>query len=621
MKIKYSINKLILINCTVLMIVLFAACKKRVISDLQNVSYNNTAEVFIDDFTSDLAYGAFGGSDVKAFQVDYKETYGGTKASMRFSVPDANSPQGAYAGGAFYSKTGRNLTGYNALTFYIKASQAATIGVIGFGNDFGESKYQVSLSNVPANSNWQKIIIPIPDPSKLNSEKGMFFYSAGPENSRGYTFWIDEVKFEFISQLAHPAVAILNGNNTTVTSYLGVSNTITGLSASFNLPTGVNQPVNLSPYYFNFLSSDSTIAAVNSIGVVSTVGTGTAVISATLGSIAASGSLTVNSLGNFVHAPVPSLDSSKVISLFSDAYHNVPVDYYNGYWAPYQTTKSADFAVNGDNLLSYQDFNFVGIQFSSPTINGLSMSSLHVDIYLPNALIPGANIQVQVVDFGANGVFGGGDDVSGTTTISAPTLISQNWVSLNIPFSALAGLTTKAHLGQIIFVGTNISSFYADNIYFFTNAVIPTTPAPTPTFSASNVISIFSDAYTNVAGTDLNPNWGQSTVVTQVSIQSNSTLLYTGLNYQGIQFGSNQDVSSMQYLHLDYFTGNSTSLKVYIISPGPVEKPYVLTVPTSGWNSVDIPLSVFLPVALNNVFQMKFDGNGTIYLDNILFHK
>jgi hypothetical protein len=50
--------------------------------------------------------------------------------------------------------------------------------------------------------------------------------------------------------------------------------------------------------------------------------------------------------------------------------------------------------------------------------------------------------------------------------------------------------------------------------------------------------------------------------------------------------------------------------------------PYTLAVPTaSGWNSVDIPLSAFSPVALNNVFQLKFEGNGTIYLDNILFRK
>ncbi len=615
-----STHKLGIFLAASFMMLIFG-CKKRDFSDLQTPAYPNTGEVFIDGFTGDLAYGAFGGSDVKAFQVDYKETYGGTKAAMRFAVPDANSPLGAYAGGAFFSKSGRNLSGYNAITFYIKATQPATIGVLGFGNDFGQSKYQASLNNVPVNSNWQKIIIPIPDPSKLTAEKGMFFYSAGPENSKGYTFWIDEVQFENISELAHQSGAILNGSNSTVTSYFGVTNTISGLTANFNLPNGLNQPESLSPYYFNFKSSDSTIASVNSTGVVSTMGTGTAVITATLGGIAADGSLTVNSLGDYVPAPSPTVDPTNVISLFSDTYSNVPVDFYNGYWAPYQTTLSADFGVNGDNVLNYSNFNFVGIQFSSPTINGSSVSSLHLDIFLPSVLTTGATFQIQLVDFGADGVFGGNNDVTGTTTISAPTLQGQSWVSLNIPLISFTGLTTKGHLGQIIFVGNKISSFYADNIFFFSNASSPTTAAPNPTYPASDVVSIFSNTYTNVAGSDLNPNWGQATVVTQTPIAGNNTLLYTGLNYQGLQFGSSQNVSAFGFVHLDYFTSNSTSLKVYLISPGPVEKAYTLPVPTSGWNSVDIPLSTFSPVALDNVIQMKFDGNGNIYLDNIVFHK
>jgi hypothetical protein len=148
----------------------------------------------------------------------------------------------------------------------------------------------------------------------------------------------------------------------------------------------------------------------------------------------------------------------------------------------------------------------------------------------------------------------------------------------------------------------------------------PSEAAPTPTVNSSLVKSIFSDAYTNVAA-NLNPSWGQATVVTQPSIAGNTTLLYTGLNYQGIELGSHQDVSGMDFLHLDFWTTNSTALNVYVISPGPVEKAYSLTVPTTGWTSLDIPLSTFSPVDLANVFQFKFDGNGTIYLDNIYFYK
>jgi hypothetical protein len=103
-------------------------------------------------------------------------------------------------------------------------------------------------------------------------------------------------------------------------------------------------------------------------------------------------------------------------------------------------------------------------------------------------------------------------------------------------------------------------------------------------------------------------------------VGGNNTLVYSGLNYQGIQLGSNQNVSGMTHLHLDFWTANSTALKVFIISPGPVETPFTLTVPTSGWSSVDIPLTAFAPVDLTNVFQFKFEGDGKIYLDNILFH-
>jgi hypothetical protein len=42
-------------------------------------------------------------------------------------------------------------------------------------------------------------------------------------------------------------------------------------------------------------------------------------------------------------------------------------------------------------------------------------------------------------------------------------------------------------------------------------------------------------------------------------------------------------------------------------------------VPTTGWTSIDIPLSAFAPVNLSDVIQLKFDGNGDIWLDNIYF--
>lgn len=604
-----------------ILVVLFLGCE-RDLSDLKPVTFPDTPEVFIDGFSAGLNYAAFGGSVPTAFDIDTKETYNNSKASMRFDVPNAGDPQGAYAGGVFYTEGGRNLSGYNALTFWAKASESAVIDVVGLGNDLGASKYQVTISGLQVSTNWKKYYIPLPNSSVLTAERGMFFYSTGPVDGKGYTFWIDEVKFENLGTIAHPQFSILNGEDKVETSFIGVTQKISGLTAIYSLPDGVNQSVNAAVAYFTFTSSNENIATVNESGDVIVVGgPGNAEITAMVGDAATLGSLTLQSIGNFQQAPLPVHPAADVISIFSNAYTNVPVNYYNGYWAPYQTTLSADFEVNGDQILQYTDFNFVGIEFSSPTVDATAMTHLHLDIYIPNTLIAAAQLKIELVNEGAAS--------SATYIANIPVSQSKQWIGLDLPFSEFTGLSSTAKLMQIIFVNENnqIPGFYADNIYFYSDGTPPppggepVVPASTPTYPAANVLSVFSDAYTAIPGTDLNPDWGQETVVTTMQIQGNNTLKYAGLNYQGIQLGASQNVSAMGFLHLDFWTANSSSLTVFLISPGPVETGYSLTVPTSGWTSIDIPLSSFAPVNLSDVIQLKFDGNGDIYLDNIYFRK
>ena len=459
-------------------------------NDFEEATYSKNPEVFIDTFSPGLLFSSYGGAVADAFQVDTDVAYNNSAASMRFDVPNVNDSSGSYAGGSFYTNVGRDLTGYDALTFWAKSSVAATIDVVGFGNDFGDNKYQASITGLQISTAWQKYIIPIPDAAKLTIEKGMFFISEGPENGNGYTFWIDEVKFEKLGTINPQQPQILNGQDVAQTAYVGVTNTIDGLVTTFNMPNGINQGVNVTPAYFVFTSSNEAVATVNEQGIVTTVGAGTAVITATVGGVEALGSLTINSSGTYVHAPTPTADPTDVISIFSDAYTNVPVNYYNGYWQPYQTTQSADFTVDGDNVLNYTNFNFVGIEFATPTVNASGMSHLHIDLYIPNTLPAGANFKVGLVDFGADGVFGGGNDSNFTLTFTAPTLVSQGWVSLNIPLANFTGLASRSHLGQIILEGTNITSFYADNIYFYNDGSIvppvPTTAAPTPSYPAAD---------------------------------------------------------------------------------------------------------------------------------------
>jgi hypothetical protein len=618
MKSYYKITALITI-------LLIAVSCERKLDELELATYPATPEIFIDGFSAGLYYAAYGTSKVTAFSVDKEVKYSGT-ASMRFDVPDQGDPNGSYVGGVFGTNPGRDLSGYNVLTFWAKASQPSILNEVGFGNDMGESKYKVSVTNLAVNSNWMEYYIPIPDPSVLTQERGMFTYAAAPENGRGYTFWIDELKFEKLGTIAHTNFGILNGHDSIKNNAAkGEEYQIVGLYATFNLPTGIDQKVSLSGSYFTFTSSNPSVAVVDDLGIVVIADSGSAVITAKVGDIDAKGSLTINSIGQPVAptepASTPAIDSKDVISLYSNAYTNVTVDTWNTYWQ-YSTAENEFIQIQGDDVIRYWNLNFVGIEFSSQPIDASAMTYFHIDIWTPDP-VSGKTFKMLLADFGADGVYGGGDDSNSEVSISSPPLSSQNWISLNIPLSNFSGLTSKSHLAQLVLSG-DLPNVYVDNVYFYIGEATPTGPttaAPVPTFNPTDVISVFSDSYTNVDGTDLNPSWGQSTVVSQVSVDGNNTLKYAGLNYQGIQLGSNQNLTEMGYLHLDYWSASSTSLNVYLISPGPNETAYPLTVPTSGWTSVDIPLSSFSTVDLSDVFQFKFDGNGDIFIDNIFFHK
>ncbi len=154
----------------------------------------------------------------------------------------------------------------------------------------------------------------------------------------------------------------------------------------------------------------------------------------------------------------------------------------------------------------------------------------------------------------------------------------------------------------------------------------PTTNAPTPpTRSAANVISVYSDAYSSLSGTDFNPNWGQTGFgsASEIAISGNNIRRYANINYQGVQFASAINATSMTNLHLDIWTSDCTAFDVFLISPGPVEQAVTITPTASGWKSIDIPLASYTTPAKNNLIQFKFVstpfGGPTVYLDNIYF--
>lgn len=464
-------NFLITVLHCISLIIIFSSCEREISDDAVPASFSRTAAVFNEDFvgmgTDFIKF--YAGSNFQSFSIDRTQGYE-SNSSIRLNVPSPSNTNGNYAGGIFaLTGAGRDLTGYNALTFWVKASRGVTIDQLGFGEDFGENKYMASIVNVNVETGWSKVIIPFPDPSKLTNVKGLFRYAAGTQSTAGvaYTFWIDEIKFEKLGTIANPQRSIQLGNNITKTSFIGIVSQITGIQTVFNMADATSLSVVTAASYFTFSSSNSNVATVTSSGAINLINAGTATITAKFDGVQIPGSVIFNSLGAFPSAPIPTRPAANVISIFSNAYSNRPVNYFNGYWQPWQTTVSDDFTVNGDNLLNYNIFNFVGIDYSSPTINATGMTHFHGDFYFPSAIAPGRQLRVLIVDFGANGAFGGGDDTRHSTTFVAPTVVSQNWVSIDIPFSTMTTLASRANLGQIIFEGGDGTPLYVDNIYFY----------------------------------------------------------------------------------------------------------------------------------------------------------
>ena len=191
-------------------------------------------------------------------------------------------------------------------------------------------------------------------------------------------------------------------------------------------------------------------------------------------------------------------------------------------------------------------------------------------------------------------------------------------------------ITKKAFLLIIVFTFSLIAvsqTTQVENVSRINNN--PTTNAPTPPARETlDVISIFSDTYNNISGANYNPFWDQSgfgsaNLTFQPTGSGNEVLAYTNFNYQGIEFNSEQDLTAMEFLHIDIWTVDVATPRIFVISSG-AEIPHSMTNANGLWKSVEIPITG-ITGDVTKAIQFKFDGgNGTssaIYVDNIYFYK
>ena len=546
-----------------------AACE-RDLTSLDPASFPPEAEVFYDDFGPGLQYGAFGGSKVDALDIERDVVYRGS-AALRFTVPALNDPSGGYAGGAFFSSVPRDLSGFDALTFWARASTAATLDRVGIGNDnTGTSRFPATVDNLPLSTRWTKYAVPFPLPAMLTGEPGLFLVADASEYPVGYDLYFDDVQFERLGTIINPRPAIATR---TVSGEVGGRLAVTGAEVTFDV-NGADVRVGAAPAYFTFTSSDPAVASVGRDGSIALVGPGIATIAATLGSTPASGALTVRvETPPADTPPVPMVPAGDVISLFSDAYDDVTVDTWSAEW---DQADVEDVVLAGNPVKKYSNLAFAGIEFTSTPIDVTSMTHLHVDVWTNDA----AAFRVKLVDFGANGVFGGGDDSEHEVTlgpVSAPPVAPGRWSTLDIPLAAFGTLAGRRHLAQMIISGTS-PTVYLDNVFFFrgeasvpTDPKGPAEPAPTPEDAPSDVVSLFSDAYGDVTVDTWSAEWDQADVE-DVEVAGNAVKKYTNLVFAGIEFTSQTlDVTAMTHFRMDIWTPDETSaaaLRVKLVDFG-----------------------------------------------------
>jgi hypothetical protein len=155
-----------------------------------------------------------------------------------------------------------------------------------------------------------------------------------------------------------------------------------------------------------------------------------------------------------------------------------------------------------------------------------------------------------------------------------------------------------------------------------------------------DVISLFSTAYTDVAGINFNPQWGQaaSTAFGSLAHPNNlTTPSYGGDevkqyqnsgNYQGTETAADVNVSNMTRFHIEIYSSTLTSIRVSLIKTtgGNVEVPTVLALTPNAWNVFNIDISGASFNAVRPIFrQIKYDlpvGASNIQnliVDNIFF--
>ncbi len=418
-------------------------------------AYNTNAQlvVFDDNYAAGVSFAAFGGS-VNTLSVDNSQQHSGT-ASLKIPVTTG------YTGGALVSAAPTNLSAYNALTFWAKNDQPFLLDGVGLGNNSTTTVFAAERNGLAVTSTWTKFIIPIPVASKLTAETGLFHFAEGSGEGM-YNIWIDDIQYE---NIGGGVIGTPTASFATETQSKEVGSTFGANGTTSIFPVnGVNVQLQTAKAYFTWISSNLSVGTFDEFGVGTALAAGSTTVTGKLGAVDAGGVLTVNvtaAVAPVVAAPTPNRAPADVISLFSNAYTNNPVDTWSTSWSGC-CHELTDLQIAGNDTKKYVLHHFAGVEFIASPVDATNYGFLHIDVWTPNVAKP---FTIRLVNFG----------VSNTEADVTRTPAENTWVSYDIPLSEFATLGGKNKLSQMLFLvaGETTGTFFIDNVYFFKPGPLP----------------------------------------------------------------------------------------------------------------------------------------------------
>jgi hypothetical protein len=217
---------------------------------------------------------------------------------------------------------------------------------------------------------------------------------------------------------------------------------------------------------------------------------------------------------------------------------------------------------------------------------------------------------------------------SGEADVTQPVAIANIGDPLNYQYKEPGTYDVK-----IVAKGGAIATAEYTESFEVTEVLAPTEAAPSPpSRNAEDVVSIYSDKYTDVTLNELPTTWSEGNFDT-TTIAGNNVWKLTNLDFLGMvtNYDTGVDLSAMEKIHIDYWVpeGTTNELLVQIVNTvdgGKADASLGATVGGS-WQSIELDISVFDGGDLSNknkITQILIDSDGiagVVYIDNFYFYK